>query len=276
MAKTVFIILAGGVGVVIALVFPTVMIGGWIVAFVIGVFACDVSRWLHESEYASTGWWDWFRLKTVYRNTDVRLSVSALVRIKIGDNHLLVKSSRIEGQYQPVGGLFKFFEPARQHLNEFRTKYRTGYGYDQENDRDLRIHVPGRNVPSFVAWFLTGRDRELTPWREFYEELVETGILPADSFAWVNFGLVRTRFDRLHRSKHFGNVPELLIAQVFVPEFTTEQWQIIKHLNDTLREGDQYAFVQEDHIQTGGHAPSAHRHTVRVGDHTAWILEGAR
>ena len=134
--------------------------------------------------------------------------------------------------------------------------------------------MPGRHISAFVKWFSSGENRELTPWREFYEELVDENLLPRDPFPWVKFRLIRTRFGKLGRSEHFNNAPELLVSQIFEPYFTSEQEQRIRELRLAESADARIKFVSEHQIETLGHDEDNQMNCLRIGAHTRWILEG--
>ena len=124
-------------------------------------------------------------LKCNNRNKRIRVSVSYLIRVKVGEKFLLVKGEKIN-QWQPVGGVYKTFKDTESALSDLSVKY------DDEStphrpgcERDLRINLPRRNIIKFIRWFESGKEREVGPWREFYEELIETNILPQKEFHFI-------------------------------------------------------------------------------------------
>ncbi len=46
----------------------------------------------------------------------------------------------------------------------------------------MRIRLEGCRLVSFLKWFESGQGRETSPWREFQEELVASGLVPAHLF----------------------------------------------------------------------------------------------
>lgn len=132
--------------------------------------------------------WLFLITKTWYRNTSIRLSISYLYRIKINDKYLLVKSNH-DGNWQPVGGVYKTLPGSEKIFEELNVQpdrvFQTEKGIAK---CDLRVHVNGKNVIPFLRWFDSGEDRELSPWREFCEELITTtNILKADNFRYINY-----------------------------------------------------------------------------------------
>lgn len=144
----------------------------------------------------------------------MRLSISYLYRIKIGDLYLLVKSERIPNQYQPVGGVIKRLPEGSAYLSEINAKDDDLIPIDETAKDDLRIRIDGRYLFSFMRWYDSATGRETDCWREFYEELVKPRIL-----SQKNFGSVLTRHIRRYVTPvHFTNFTqshELLVAEIY-------------------------------------------------------------
>ncbi|MEO3812655.1 hypothetical protein ABGB17_26945 [Sphaerisporangium sp. B11E5] len=111
----------------------------------------------------------------------VRVSFSALLRIRDDDGYVLFHIRNRPGSYGPPGGVYKYFPPAARLLD--------GLGFRQERftseaeraRADLRGFLPGRSVRPFLTWFAGGAYREDATEclrRELEEELEEVG-LPA-------------------------------------------------------------------------------------------------
>ena len=49
----------------------------------------------------------WLKCNSVFRDKDIRISISYLFRIKVKGKYLLVRGDRIKNQFQPVGGVYK-------------------------------------------------------------------------------------------------------------------------------------------------------------------------
>lgn len=132
--------------------------------------------------------WLFLITKTWYRNTSIRLSISYLYRIKVNDKYLLVKSNH-DGNWQPVGGVYKTLPGSEKIFEELEVQPDRVFETEKGIAKcDLRVHVNGKNVIPFLRWFDSGEDRELSPWREFCEELITTtNILKADNFRYINY-----------------------------------------------------------------------------------------
>ena len=113
-------------------------------------------------------------LALFWRKNDFRLSIAYLFRIKIDNKYLLIKGRRID-QYQPVGGVYKYYESFKDkfELYEIRSEHNTAF-YEEN---DLRIFVKGKYIKKVLDWFGTMKNRECTVYREFTEELILSNYL---------------------------------------------------------------------------------------------------
>ncbi len=101
-------------------------------------------------------------------NKDIRISYAYLYRIKINGKYLLVKGSKIL-QFQPVGGVFKYFPSSKGEFEKWEVQDDTEeHFYD---DCDLRQIIKGKNLYKYIKWFDTRKNREITVVRELIEEL---------------------------------------------------------------------------------------------------------
>ena len=78
-----------------------------------------------------------------YWSQDVRLSISYLFRLEVDGKYLLVKGNRLKSQFQPVGGVYKFYAEAKPNLEKWKYRPDTKMGNIDETD-DLRIFIRGR------------------------------------------------------------------------------------------------------------------------------------
>ena len=106
----------------------------------------------------------------------IRISAAYLFRIKIDERYLLILGGNID-QYQPVGGVYKFFPSAKIIREELGIKRDTKFAEGPKAKDDIRITLPGKNLLNFMNWFDARIGREVDTWREFHEELVASGCL---------------------------------------------------------------------------------------------------
>ena len=106
----------------------------------------------------------------------IRVSCATLCRIEHVGRYLLLLNlnRRKKGLYilAPIGGALA--------LHDATLGERFGAVPENPDVQELRFALPRGSVPAFRDWFYSGEGRELSPFRELYEELVlESGLLPA-------------------------------------------------------------------------------------------------
>ena len=200
------------------------------------------------------------------RNIELRLTIAYLYRIEMNGKYLLAKSNRIANTYQPVGGVYKYFHPeAKKDLDNIGALTDNNITNDEVSEFDLRLKlVKRKNIRKFLTWFFAAEEREWDPWREFYEELVVTGILPSAEFGYIHYELVGQHFDPIHYDKFF-KVDTFKYADIFVPKFVNHQQQVeIKKLMDV--QSDNYIWVTQEEIARGkseqGHLIADHTNKI--------------
>lgn len=208
-------------------------------------------------------WWFVFR----YRNSYVRLSVSYLLRIKVDDLYLLVKNAR-GLYYQPVGGVFKRYRSSDCFFRKIRALSDNLLPLHQVGDTDLRIRVPGKYIARFVQWFAFGKEREMTVWREFYEEVIQPGYVPHDLFSSIRYRYIR-RHTHTEENAAYTQSPELLIADVYELIPTQEQREILRQRRREDR--DRYIWVSEETIRRCGFV-GREEDRSGISLHSQWIL----
>ncbi|WP_422747223.1 hypothetical protein [Micromonospora sp. WMMD1219] len=136
---------------------------------------------------------------TLLQSDRVRVSMSALIRVKVDDCYVLFHHPYRPSVYGPPGGVFKFTSAARQDLDRLSFVEQRATGRQQEMKNDLRGFVPGQRAIGFMRWFSSGKGRESGVdclRRELVEELHEANHAELESMvADLNFALVRTVFE---------------------------------------------------------------------------------
>lgn len=203
---------------------------------------------------------------TIYYKKYIRASLSYLYKIKCNDKYLLVKNRKIEGQYQPVGGVYKYFESARQNLNKLEVIDCSGFAYEDNFKNDLRIKVPGKSLMKFLKWFESREDRELDPIREFYEELIAKNILNKDTFAYFDYRFVKQERTPIHYSQHY-KTDEIIIYTIYELIPNPKQEEELKKI--IAIESDYYKWFTCSEIEQLGHTEQG---DFRIGEHSKYIL----
>lgn len=116
----------------------------------------------------------WFRTAILRRQSKLRVSMAAVLRISCPQGYLLVESDSRKGIVGPIGGALKFWPGGHDSLDalgfsaELRNK--------DEDTNDLRGFIRAGRLMEFLRWFEKGVGRELGPLcvrREILEEVPE-------------------------------------------------------------------------------------------------------
>lgn len=202
-------------------------------------------------------------------NRRVRISASYLYRIRVDGDYLLVKGTRFD-HYQPVGGVYKTHPSSSGRLMDLNVLDDDLLAPDAVSEADLRIRVPGRNLLSFVKWYEGERGRETDGWREFYEELVATGILPGETFRVIKYDRIRRRYNPLRYSE-WAQSKELLIADILDLLPTDEQLAELRKLKD--HPDPRILWASERKIRRLGAVEGASSQTTRIAVTAVWTID---
>ena len=158
------------------------------IPFFIGIFVRDYKRL-----------WLWVQ-SVVHYNKDIRFSISYLYKIKIDDKYLLIRGNKIE-QFQPVGGVYKVYNSFSSIERELNIVFDNKRGFYEKND--LRFLTKGKNVSEVLKWFDSRKNREVSAYREFYEELISPKILPIEVLSGMKIEFLKQIKPKMNYSTHF-------------------------------------------------------------------------
>ncbi|MFZ6051562.1 SMODS-associated NUDIX domain-containing protein [Halocola ammonii] len=212
----------------------------------------------------------WFLLQVIHRRKKVRFSMSYLYRIRIDDKYLLVKNSKWEF-FQFVGGVYKVLP---HELDTLQEKY--GAEPDKKlstsgvKKDDLRVFVPATKALKFLDWFISAKNREVSHWREFCEELIRTEVLDFSTFPHVNYRFVGTVQTPLKKSQKF-NCLELLRYDVYDLKPSAEQEEALRKLKEK-GDTEYIKWVDEQIIMSLGFDNVTKSEPFSVGIHTKWAV----
>lgn len=209
----------------------------------------------------------WYSLRNW--NGRVRISASYLYLIRLDDEYLLIKGQRFD-HFQPVGGVYKTHPSSYGERNRLGMLDDNLLKPDQISEGDLRVRVPGRRLVAFVRWFESGRGREVDGWREFYEELVATGILPGDDFRYVNYDHA-ARIYRPLRYSQWAESKELLIADVLELLPTPEQLAALRDLRANPH--PEVLWATESQIRRLGATDRSSSQITRIAETATWTID---
>lgn len=206
------------------------------------------------------------------RGQRIRFSMSYLYRIKVDDKYLLVRNNNFP-HYQLVGGKYKVLEGTRSFLqNEFDAIDDPKLPNKDLMKDDFALFIPAGKAIKFLDWFNKGENREISHWREFYEELIEGKgkLLSKEKFPYVNYnfkGRVRTPIKRTPGWDCY----EILQYDILDIIPTPEQRQELKKLQE---KGDTkyYKWADAELIQCLGHDNRGKKQEYNIGIHTKWAL----
>ncbi len=209
----------------------------------------------------------YFQTQVLLRNKEVRLSIAYLFRIKIDNKYLLVKSRR-RNYYQPVGGAFKTLPGSEKIFEKLNIKpdrlVETEHGIAKN---DLRVYMKGVNTIEFLEWFNSKEDRELSPWREFYEELISTEILPWKPFRYIDYkfrGIVKSPIINMD-----SGGKGMFLFEIYDLVINDEQRPVLEEL---LKNGnkEEYIWVDYNMIQRLGHDDRIKEQLYEISPHTKY------
>ena len=96
-----------------------------------------------------------------YRSKKLRVSMAAIVRIKIDGKYLLVRNRHRQGCFGPLGGVLKHYESANSFLEKIEFSPEEKAGIDADLKDDLRGFIFGARFGDFLLWFESQMDREI-------------------------------------------------------------------------------------------------------------------
>lgn len=218
--------------------------------------------------------WFWANKKHIYigyqsiilRKKEIRISISYLFQININGKYLLVKGNRIN-QYQPVGGVYKVFPSFENIKNKYDIKDDKHFPIDVISKSDLRIRINGRYLLGLLRWFDTRKNREIDVHREFYEEMINTGILNMKSLTEFNPEYYKTLNTKVKYSEHF-DCKELLLYEVYKIKLTKEEIELVKkYVNEN---SEKAILCTEDNILKK--CITINGISTQIGEHAQYIL----
>ncbi|WP_423147928.1 hypothetical protein [Rubrolithibacter danxiaensis] len=210
------------------------------------------------------------KTKVLFREQDVRLSISYLYRIKVNDRYLLVKN-RKNNYYQLVGGAYKALDSSRAIFSRYKVKpdrkFQTDHGIAKN---DLRFTVPGKHVIPMLNWFQSREDREISQWREFCEELLSTNILDRQLFRYIDYSYSTTLRTPMRKAKKL-DMQEVLLYEIYDLIPNNEQ---LAYLQELEKLGDNCELKWADRllIENLGFNEHNKETNYEIAAHTKWAI----
>ena len=196
----------------------------------------------------------------------MRLSFSYLFRIQIEGKYLLIRGKKLKNRFQPVGGVYKFYDEAKPTLEKMC--YHPDTTMDNTNDTDdLRIFIRGRFLLSYMTWFSSMQNREYDPTREFCEELVETGLLPENLFRKIKYRKISVHNVGVQYS-NIMDCDEMVYADIFELKLTDSQVAAIKEA--VFQNPDMLCLATAEDIRKMRYDSIE----CNIGNNAIWLLGG--
>ncbi len=209
----------------------------------------------------------YFQTQFILRKKEVRLSIAYLFRINVNGKFLLVKSRRRD-YYQPVGGAFKTLPGADKVFEKLGVKpdrlVETEHGIAKS---DLRVYLKGVHIIEFLEWFKSKEDREISPWREFCEELISTDILPWKPFRYIDYKFKGTIQSPIINMDSGGK--GMFLFEVYDLVVNDEQKPVLEELQKNGNKSE-YIWVDDYLIQRLGHDESVKDQLFEIAPHTKY------
>ncbi len=205
------------------------------------------------------------------KNKKIRISLSALLRIKNEDKYLLIRNKLRPELFGPIGGSLKYYSQAKTFLDklEFEADNFSKYVDSSKLKRDLRGFIPAKNLFKFIAWFETRIEREENCLhRELKEELLE--IKEDKIIQRLNtpeFSLIRQINERPHKiaGKTFLQFRIIRIDE-FSDDYANES-KIIEQFIEAEKNNSDLIWVTSDEIKQGRDLNGNH-----IGSHCIYLL----
>ena len=183
-------------------------------------------------------------------NKAIRITTAYLFRIEINGKFLLIKRHKKDRiGYQPVGGTFKYLRDENRELfDNLGLEPCNLVPRDSDTENDLRLIMRKRKkLFKYLKWFEKRKDRELDPWREFYEELIEPGMIPFSKFQHIQYSFIK-KVEELAIPSPVYQYDEFRYAEIYELKFENDAQ---KQAFVNLDKNDSVVFVTPDEIRNG-------------------------
>lgn len=196
-------------------------------------------------------------------NKEIRVSVAYLYRIKIDNQYLLIRGSNIN-QFQPVGGVYKAYSSFQSVMEELQARPEDLKRFYRKSD--LRLILKGQKVSKFINWFYKHKNREISVYREFVEEIIDGFDLPIDFLKGIEIEFIKRLTPKISFSKHFKK-QELKVFDIYELRLTEENNNVLK---DVISKNENLVLLGLDQIKANCFEHNGI--SMNIGSHTEHIL----
>ncbi|RZJ89751.1 MAG: hypothetical protein EOO20_10100 [Chryseobacterium sp.] len=211
--------------------------------------------------------WNLLKTLVIKPNSPVRVTMAYLFRIEVNGRYVLIKRHKKDNPgYQPIGGAYKYLkEENRELFDSLGVEPCNHVPRDEDTEHDLRVIIRKRKkLNKFLQWFDSRKNREMDPYREFIEELVEPELLPAGTFRHIKYVYIGKHIEGVIKSPVYP-VDELRYADIFELRTDNDAQKIA--ISALLNKGDEIYFATPEEIRAG-----STKDGIRILPHTFKIL----
>lgn len=214
------------------------------------------------------------KCRIIQRNTDIRVALSALLRISLSGKYLLVRNLHRPETFGPFGGVLKYHEAVRPYLDSLLFKPQD-LGPGEDMHCDLRGFLPRKNLPKLIKWYEKSEGRETAQEclaRELEEEVGEIG-LPKAMRLPAALKLRRVRAVTEGPEPVPGqSYTQYRVFEVFEPaEISKQQRRFLKKLTEMASFHPDLLLASPEEIKSG-----RARDDSLIGHHAAYFLYSKR
>lgn len=181
----------------------------------------------------------------------LRVSAASFADIRYGDKRALTinknRLSKGERVLTPIGGAIELTLQGMKEVRQLLEIDETAF----EKGNDLRLLMAGKNVNKLCQWFLRRENREITPEREFREELIEElGLFTPADFAGISFQLLGFQTE-LAETGRVGREGRLTLRLIEIHNTQLTEVVLDKLVQETEKPKAMIKFVSGDEIVRG-------------------------
>jgi hypothetical protein len=187
-----------------------------------------------------------------------------------GLKYLLVKNANF-GHFQLVGGKYKRLKESQSFLkSEFKAMDDLKLPNKGLMKDDFAIFIPASKAIKFLDWFNKNKYREISHWREFYEELIKTKILSQTNFPYVNYNYAGTVTTPIKRTSGWDCFEILQYDILDLIPTKKQEKELITLLQNP--DSSEYKWADDELIKNLGQDNHQKKKLYQIGEHTKWAL----